>query len=118
MLNRHGLVAGATGTGNTKTLQLIAEQLSGAGVPVFLADVKSDVSGIGAAGESNARAQQRARETGWTSKGSASPVEFLSLTGTRSAQLRVTCSVRRGVGADGYQERIGPLSTWTKLEAG
>ncbi|HYV56019.1 MAG TPA: helicase HerA-like domain-containing protein [Candidatus Nitrosopolaris sp.] len=52
MMNRHGLIAGATGTGKTKTLQLIAEQLSAAGVPVFLADLKGDVSGIGAPGES------------------------------------------------------------------
>src|SRR6478752_2433776 len=51
MLNRHGLVAGATGTGKTKTLQLIAEQLSAQGVPVFLADVKGDVSGVAAPGE-------------------------------------------------------------------
>src|SRR5499426_4054315 len=54
-LNRHGLVAGATGTGKTKTLQLIAEQLSAAGVPVLLADIKGDVSGIAVAGESNER---------------------------------------------------------------
>src|SRR5690242_6550344 len=46
MLNRHGLVAGATGTGKTKTLQVMAEQLSAAGVPVFLADVKGDLSGV------------------------------------------------------------------------
>jgi hypothetical protein len=50
MLNRHGLVAGATGTGKTKTLQLLAEQLSEAGVPVMLADVKGDLSGIAAPG--------------------------------------------------------------------
>ena len=48
MLNRHGLVAGATGTGKTKTLQLMAEQMSSAGIPVFLADVKGDVSGMAA----------------------------------------------------------------------
>ena len=46
MMNRHGLIAGATGTGKTKTLQLMAEQLSDAGVPVFLADVKGDLSGL------------------------------------------------------------------------
>ena len=48
MLNRHGLIAGATGTGKTRTLQLVAEQLSRAGVPVFLSDVKGDLSGVGA----------------------------------------------------------------------
>jgi hypothetical protein len=60
MMNRHGLIAGATGTGKTKTLQLIAEQLSSAGVPVFLADVKGDMSGVAIAGESSPRVTQRA----------------------------------------------------------
>ncbi len=92
MLNRHGLIAGATGTGKTKSLQLIAEQLSTAGVPVFLADVKGDVSGVGAAGESNEKIAQRAKDTGYTWKGAAFPVEFLSLTGKRGAQLRATVS--------------------------
>src|SRR5580765_4292804 len=55
MMNRHGLIAGATGTGKTKTLQLLAEQLSSAGVPVFVADLKSDLSGIAVPGESNDR---------------------------------------------------------------
>ena len=53
MLNRHGLVAGATGTGKTKTLQLMAEQLSANGVPVFMADIKGDLSGIGQPGVPN-----------------------------------------------------------------
>jgi Cdc6-like AAA superfamily ATPase len=51
MINRHGLVAGATGTGKTKTLQLMAEQLSAQGVPVFAADIKGDLSGIASPGE-------------------------------------------------------------------
>jgi len=51
MLNRHGLIAGATGTGKTKTLQLMAEQISASGTPVFLADLKGDLSGLGAQGE-------------------------------------------------------------------
>ena len=50
MLNRHGLVAGATGTGKTKTLQLLAEQLSAHGVPVFAADIKGDLSGLSVPG--------------------------------------------------------------------
>ena len=66
MMNRHGLIAGATGTGKTKSLQLIAEQLSAAGVPVFLADVKGDVSGIGAPGEANERVQKRSSDTGYS----------------------------------------------------
>ena len=55
MLNRHGLVAGATGTGKTKTLQLLAEQLSAAGVPVFAADIKGDLSGLSVPGTENPR---------------------------------------------------------------
>jgi DNA helicase HerA-like ATPase len=92
LMNRHGLIAGATGTGKTKTLQLMAEQLSAAGVSVLLADVKGDVSGIAVAGESNERVQTRARETGWAWHPAAFPVELLSLTGTRGAQLRASVS--------------------------
>jgi DNA helicase HerA-like ATPase len=92
MVNRHGLIAGATGTGKTKTLQLIAEQLSAAGVPVFLADVKGDVSGIATAGEMSDRVGTRARDTGYPWKPAAYPVEFLSLTGAKGAQLRATVS--------------------------
>ncbi len=92
MLNRHGLIAGATGTGKTKTLQLMAEQLSAAGVPVCLADIKGDVSGIAAPGEANDKITQRAKDTGYQWKPAGSPVEFLSLTGQRGAQLRATVS--------------------------
>jgi hypothetical protein len=59
MLNRHGLVAGATGTGKTKTLQLMAEQLSAQGVPVFLADVKGDLSGISQPGQASDKLTHR-----------------------------------------------------------
>jgi DNA double-strand break repair helicase HerA and related ATPase len=81
MVNRHGLVAGATGTGKTKTLQLLAEQLSAAGVPVVLADVKGDLTGLARPGTADARITQRAEETGddWTP--AAAPVEFLALGG-------------------------------------
>jgi hypothetical protein len=92
MLNRHGLIAGATGTGKTKTLQLLAEQISAAGVPVFLADVKGDVSGIAAPGETNARIESRAKETGFPWRAQGYPVELLSLTGKIGAQLRATPS--------------------------
>ncbi|MGQ0481335.1 MAG: helicase HerA-like domain-containing protein [Pseudonocardia sp.] len=79
MLNRHGLVAGATGTGKTKTLQNIAEQLSNAGVPVVMADIKGDLSGLCRAGEASDRISTRARETGDDWAATAYPVEFLSL---------------------------------------
>jgi DNA helicase HerA-like ATPase len=92
MMNRHGLIAGATGTGKTRTLQLIAEQLSQAGVPVFVADIKGDISGLGSAGGSNDRITTRAKETGYAWSPSAFPVEFLSLSGTKGAQLRATVS--------------------------
>ena len=92
MANRHGLVAGATGTGKTRTLQLLAEQFSAAGVPVFLADMKGDLSGLAAPGEGNARVTQRATDTGWAWKGAGCPVEFLSLEGGDGAQLRATVS--------------------------
>jgi DNA helicase HerA-like ATPase len=92
MLSRHGLIAGATGTGKTKTLQLMAEQLSAAGVPVFLADLKSDLSGLAVAGEPSERVSARARDTGYTWKPAPCPVEFLSLTGKLGAQLRATVS--------------------------
>lgn len=92
MLNRHGLIAGATGTGKTKTLQLIAEQLSANGVPVFVSDIKGDLSGIGVAGASGDRITQRAAATGYQWQGTAFPVEFLSLTGTTGAQIRATVS--------------------------
>ncbi|MEV8069690.1 helicase HerA-like domain-containing protein [Streptomyces sp. NPDC085995] len=91
MLNRHGLVAGATGTGKTKTLQLIAEQLSAQGVPVFLADVKGDLSGISEPGAVNDRIRSRAAEVRqhWTPNGS--PAEFYALGGQgHGVPLRVT----------------------------
>ena len=81
MINRHGLVAGATGTGKTKTLQLITEQLSAAGVPVFVADIKGDVSGISAPGDAAGGAAKRAADLGMPFTPAAFPVEFLALGG-------------------------------------
>ena len=92
MMNRHGLIAGATGTGKTKTLQLIAEQLSASGVPVFVSDIKGDLSGLGVPGATGDRITQRATATGYQWQGSAFPIEFLSLTGQTGAQLRATVS--------------------------
>lgn len=81
MMNRHGLVAGATGTGKTKTLQGIAEQLSAAGVPVFVADAKGDLSGIGVAGAADGPASKRDSELGVPFTPSGFPVEYLALGG-------------------------------------
>ncbi len=92
-VNRHGLVAGATGTGKTKSLQVMAEQLSAAGVPCLMADVKGDLSGLSRAGNSNDGVAARAKDTGddWTP--TAYPVEFLSLgTGGMGIPVRATIS--------------------------
>jgi len=92
MINRHGLIAGATGTGKTRTLQLIAEQLSASGVPVFVSDIKGDLSGLSSPGPAGDRITSRATETGYQWQASPFPVEFLSLTGAKGAQLRATVS--------------------------
>lgn len=93
MMNRHGLVAGATGTGKTKTLQLIAEQLSAAGVPVVMADFKGDLSGLSRPGQPNDKTAERATETGDDWVGTPYPVEFLSLgTGGIGVPVRATIS--------------------------
>ena len=92
MMNRHGLIAGSTGTGKTRTLQLLAEGLSRAGVPVFLADVKGDLAGLSIPGTPNERLQERAAGIGRTYTPEAFPVEFYSLTGNRGTQLRATVS--------------------------
>ncbi|MFN8185656.1 MAG: helicase HerA-like domain-containing protein [Gaiellales bacterium] len=81
MMTRHGLIAGATGTGKTKTLQGIAEQLSAHGVPVFAADVKGDLSGLAAPGAVDGPAPKRMADLGLPYEPTAFPVEFLSLGG-------------------------------------
>jgi uncharacterized protein len=93
MLNRHGLVTGATGTGKTKTLQLLAEQLSAAGVPVFAADVKGDLSGIAVPGEDGERIQQRASAVGQEWKATPFPAQFFAIGGQgEGLPLRATMS--------------------------
>lgn len=92
MANRHGLIAGATGTGKTKTLQLLTEQLSAQGVPVFAADMKGDLSGLAMPGDRSDRVQARATDIGWDWKPQGVPVEFVSLTGRLGVQLRATVS--------------------------
>jgi uncharacterized protein len=81
MLNRHGLVAGATGTGKTKTLQLLAEQLSAEGVPVFAADMKGDLSGLSTAGQEAPGVVGRAASVGQQWAATGFPVEYLTLGG-------------------------------------
>ena len=91
MLNRHGLIAGATGTGKTKTLQLLAGQLSMAGVPVFVADIKGDVTGIAVPGDgTNPKVVERCASLAWTFQPAGHPVELLSLSGLLGAQVRAT----------------------------
>src|ERR1051325_323184 len=81
MVNRHGLIAGATGTGKTRTLQGIAEQLSTAGVPVFVADIKGDLSGIAVPGDAAGPAAKRDAELGVAFRPGGFPTEYLSLGG-------------------------------------
>jgi len=91
-MNRHGLIAGATGTGKTKTLQLISEYLSDASVPVLLLDIKGDLSGIAAAGTINDKITERCKLLNITYKPSAFPVEFLTLSDQKGVRLRATVS--------------------------
>jgi DNA helicase HerA-like ATPase len=91
MLNRHGLIAGATGTGKTKTPQLRAGQLSKAGIPVFVPDIKGDLTGLAAPGDAtNPKLVERVASLEWAYQPSGHPVEFLSLSGALGAQVRAT----------------------------
>ena len=93
MLNRHGLVAGATGTGKTKTLQLLAEQLSAQGVPVFAPDIKGDLSGLSTPGQESPKITERATSVGQTWKAQGFPVEYFALGGQGTGiPLRATMS--------------------------
>jgi uncharacterized protein len=91
-MNRHGLIAGATGTGKTKTLQVISEFLSDASVPVLLMDIKGDLSGLGAEGNIDQKLTDRYQKLEMEFKPAKFPVELLSLTGRNSVQLRATVS--------------------------
>lgn len=90
MMNRHGLIAGATGSGKTKTLQIIAEQLSSQSVPVLLMDIKGDLSGVAMPGLSNPKIEERHEKIGVPFKAAGSPVEFLTLSKEKGARLRAT----------------------------
>ena len=88
--NRHGLVTGATGTGKTVTLQVLAEGLSRAGVPVFAADIKGDLSGIGALGEAKDFLVKRAADLGFKYQVDEYPVVFWDLFGEQGHPIRTT----------------------------
>lgn len=93
MLNRHGLVAGATGTGKTKTLQVLAEQVLAAGVPVFAADIKGDLSGIATAGTSSEKLLERTESIGQDWQPATSPTEYFTLGGMGTGvPIRATVS--------------------------
>jgi hypothetical protein len=93
LANRHGLVTGATGTGKTVTLQVLAEHFSSIGVPVFMADVKGDLSGIAAAGASSPKLAERLKATGFDVPAfAASPVAFWDVFGKRGVPVRATIS--------------------------
>ncbi|MBJ7429114.1 MAG: DUF853 family protein, partial [Bacteroidia bacterium] len=91
-LNRHGLIAGATGTGKTKTLQTIAESLSDASVPVLLMDIKGDLSGIAAQGAVNDKITERYQKIGLNYNPQSYPVELLSLSKQKGVKLKATVS--------------------------
>src|SRR5882724_8990698 len=91
-MNRHGLIAGATGTGKTKTLQMLSEGLSDASVPVLLMDIKGDLSGIAAAGEVNDKITERCQKLNIEFKSTAYPVDLLTLSSQKGARLRATVS--------------------------
>lgn len=91
-MNRHGLISGATGTGKTKTLQVVAENLSQAGVPVLVMDIKGDLSGLGAPGTMNPVIEYREKTIGMDWVGKAFPLEFLSISDEPGARLRATVS--------------------------
>ena len=93
LANRHGLITGATGTGKTVSLQILTEGFSNAGVPVFCADVKGDLSGLGAMGEEKDFLVKRAKDIGLEEYDSAEfPVIFWDLFGKQGHQARATIS--------------------------
>jgi DNA helicase HerA-like ATPase len=92
MANRHGLIAGATGTGKTVTLQKLAESLSRAGTPVFLADVKGDLSGLSQSGGQNPKILERIKQLGLSDTFASSPTEFWDVFGEQGLPVRSTIS--------------------------
>ena len=91
-MNRHGLIAGATGSGKTKTLQILAEHLSASSVPVLLMDIKGDLSGIAVPSDGHPKIDERHEKIGIPFDPDKSPVEFLTLSEEKGARLRATVS--------------------------
>ncbi len=91
-LNRHGLIAGATGTGKTKTLQGIGEALSLKGIPCLMMDIKGDLSGLAAPGEINSKIEERHKNLGIQWEPMSFPIEFLTISHEKGTRLRATVS--------------------------
>lgn len=93
MANRHGLITGATGTGKTVTLQKLAESFSASGVPVFMADVKGDLTGVAMAGQSSEKLQERLAKIGVTDwQPQSNPVVLWDIFGEKGHPVRATVS--------------------------
>jgi DNA helicase HerA-like ATPase len=124
MMNRHGLVAGATGTGKTRTLQLLAEGLATNGVPVFLADIKGDLSGMAQAGASNEKLLARTASLGQEWAGTGFPVEFYTLGGLgNGTPIRTTVTdfgpllLSKVLGLNDTQESsLGLIFHWADIQ--
>jgi len=124
MMNRHGLVAGATGTGKTRTLQLLAEGLSAAGVPVFLADIKGDLSGMAAPGTPSDKLLGRTQSLGQEWAAASFPVEFYTLGGLGSGTpIRTTVTdfgpllLSKVLGLNDTQESsLGLIFHWADIQ--
>ena len=91
-MNRHGLIAGATGTGKTKTLQLITESLAAKSVPVIVMDIKGDLSGVAKAGTQNPKVDERMTKIGLEWKPEGNTIEFLTISNEKGTRLRATTS--------------------------
>lgn len=91
-MNRHGLIAGATGTGKTKTLQLITESLAAKSVPVVVMDIKGDLSGIAKSGTANDKISDRMGKIGLEWKPEGNTIEFFTISNEKGARLRATSS--------------------------
>jgi DNA helicase HerA-like ATPase len=100
-LNRHGLIAGATGTGKTKTIQVLSEQLSSLGIPVLMMDIKGDFSGVAKPGDEKPFIAERQQKIGLPWKSSSFPVELMTLSEQNGVRLA----------RNGFRIWTGPILT-------